>query len=164
MSETIRYPKLDKIYQQYLEDENSAEFIRLVSESYNIGAICRLADCGQTISRRAAVLTLGFLGGYSENEIMGRALIDSDRAVRLLADHGIRELWSRQGCSRAPGSCSATVSVHGSSPESRGDRVGESTSVRRRNTLRSLEPASHRTVCRRRFRGRGGGLLRNAEP
>lgn len=98
MSETpIRFPLLDKIYQEYLEHENSAEFIRLVSASYNIGSICRLAEFGQTISRRAAVLTIGFLGNYSQNEIMGRALTDSDRAVRMLADHGIRDIWGRQG-------------------------------------------------------------------
>ena len=97
MSDSLRYPLLDRIYQQYLEDENSAEFIRLVSNSYNLGSICRLATFGQTISRRAAIMTIGFLGEYSENEIMGRALVDSDRAVRMLADHGIRDLWSRQG-------------------------------------------------------------------
>ena len=28
---------------------------------------------------------------------MGGALVDSDRAVRLLADHGIRQIWPRQG-------------------------------------------------------------------
>ncbi len=93
----LRYPLLHKIYQQYLLDENSAEFIRLVSNSYNIGSICRLAVYGKTISRRASVLTIGFLGEYSENEILGRSLVDSDRAVRMLADHGIRELWARQG-------------------------------------------------------------------
>ncbi len=93
----LRYPLLDKIYQQYLEDENSAEFIRSVSQSYNIGSICRLATYGKTISRRAAVLTIGFLGEYSENEVVGRLLTDRDRAVRMLADHGIRELWARQG-------------------------------------------------------------------
>jgi tetratricopeptide (TPR) repeat protein len=88
---------LDKLYQQYLDDENSAEFIRNVSTSYNIGSLCRLATYGQVISRRAAVLTIGFLGEFSENEVMGHALNDSDRAVRMLADNGIRDLWSRQG-------------------------------------------------------------------
>ena len=93
----LRFPLLDTLYQQYLEHENSAEFIRLVSRSYNMGAICRLAEYGQTISRRASVLVIGFLGNYSENDVMGRALCDTDRAVRLLADHGIRDIWGRQG-------------------------------------------------------------------
>ena len=93
----LRFPLLDKLYRQYLEHENSAEFIRQVTSKYSIGSICRLAQYGQTISRRASVLVIGFLGNYSENEIMGAALSDSDRAVRMLADHGIREIWGRQG-------------------------------------------------------------------
>lgn len=93
----LRFPLLDKLYRQYLEHENSAEFIRQVSGTYNMGSICRLAEYGQTISRRASVLVIGFLGNFSENEIMGRALSDTDRAVRMLADHGIRDIWGRQG-------------------------------------------------------------------
>ena len=49
------------------------------------------------MTRRAAILAIGFLGDFSHNEVMGRALNDKDRAVRMLADHGIRELWQRQG-------------------------------------------------------------------
>lgn len=98
MSEVpIRYPLLDKIYQQYLQDENSAKFIQAVSRSYNIGSLHRLAEYGGFISRRAATLAVGFLGDFSSNEVMGGSLLDKDRAVRLLADHGIRQLWGRQG-------------------------------------------------------------------
>jgi tetratricopeptide (TPR) repeat protein len=95
--ELLRYPLLDTLYQQYLEHESSADFIRAVCESYTLGSICRLAKYGQTNSRRAAIMTLGFLGDFSHNEIMGTALNDSDRAVRMLADHGIRGIWPRQG-------------------------------------------------------------------
>lgn len=98
MSESdSRYPKLDLIYQQYLTDENSAAFIRSVSSTYAIATLERLAEYGQRISRRAAILSLGFLGDFSSNETLGRALSDNDRAVRLLADHGVREIWQRQG-------------------------------------------------------------------
>ena len=93
----LRYPLLDTFYQQFLDDEDSAEFIRQVSSAYNIGSLCRLATYGKVISRRASVLTLGILGSYSENEIMGQALNDNDRAVRMLADNGIRDIWGRQG-------------------------------------------------------------------
>lgn len=91
----MKYAILDRVYHQYLRDENSAAFIRAVSERYNLGTLERLAVYGQRISRRAAVLALGFLGDYTQNEILGRALCDSDRAVRLLGDHGIRQLWFR---------------------------------------------------------------------
>lgn len=101
MSESpLRLPLLDKLYDQYLEHENSAEFIRVVSEAYSLGTVCRLAQFGKPVTRRAAVLVVGFLGSYSENEILGAALCDSDRAVRMLADHGIRDLWGRQGTSQ----------------------------------------------------------------
>jgi tetratricopeptide (TPR) repeat protein len=57
----------------------------------------RLAKGGGHVTRRAAVLAIGFLGSFQNNEVMGGALNDSDRAVRMLADHGIREIWQRQG-------------------------------------------------------------------
>ncbi len=95
--EKIRYPLLELYYQQYLTDESSAEFIRSVSRNYTIGSLERLAVYGGRLSRRAAILAIGFLGDFRCNETMGRSLVDKDRAVRLLADHGIREIWHRQG-------------------------------------------------------------------
>ncbi len=97
MSEKLRYPILDRFYQRYLDDEDSANFIRGVVGHYTIGSLRRLAQHGQVTSRRAAVMMIGFIGDFSENEIMGKALSDRDRAVRMLADNGIRDLWSRQG-------------------------------------------------------------------
>jgi len=43
------------------------------------------------------VMAVGFLGDFSHNAILGRALNDSDRGVRLLSDSGIRQLWRRDG-------------------------------------------------------------------
>ena len=40
---------------------------------------------------------IGFLGSYESNAVIGRALTDSDRGVRMLAENGIRELWCRDG-------------------------------------------------------------------
>ncbi len=91
----MKYPKLDRLYHQYLNSEDSASFIRAVTLHYNFGSLERLAVHGQRISRRASILALGFLGDYSHNNILGKALRDKDRAVRLLADHGIRQLWFR---------------------------------------------------------------------
>ena len=95
--EIVRYPLLELYYQQYLTDENSADFIRSVSRNYTIGSLARLAKYGGRLSRRAGILAIGFLGDFQVNELMGAALVDNDRAVRLLADHGIREIWTRQG-------------------------------------------------------------------
>jgi len=93
----VRYPMLDLFYQQYLTDEDSAAFIHSVSRNYAMGTLERLATHGPRLTRRASILAIGFVGDYSANDIMGHALVDRDRAVRLLADHGIREIWQRQG-------------------------------------------------------------------
>ncbi|MEM9943313.1 MAG: hypothetical protein AAF939_17245 [Planctomycetota bacterium] len=121
MSENpFRYPKLDSIYQQYLADENSAEFVDRVASCYTLSTLERLASSGKRISRRAAVMALGFLGNYRNNEIFGRALIDPDRAVRLLADHGIREIWQRQG---TPGQQAAVQQLYRLVAQSQMDEV-----------------------------------------
>jgi tetratricopeptide (TPR) repeat protein len=93
----LRYPKLDKFYQQFLNEESSADFVQSVSLNYSPGTLERLATSGQRMTRRSAILALGFVGSFDNNEVMGLALSDSDRAVRMLADHGIRQLWHRQG-------------------------------------------------------------------
>ncbi len=95
MSDDLNYPLIDQLYQKYLHSENSAGFVEAVSESYTIGTLERLATHGRRVSRRAAVLAIGFLGDYRCNDVLGRALKDSDRAVRLLADHGLRTVWFR---------------------------------------------------------------------
>ena len=43
------------------------------------------------------MLALGFLGTYQSNAILGHALSDPDRVVRLLAENSIREMWCRDG-------------------------------------------------------------------
>lgn len=98
MSETQkRTPAIDRVYQQFLDDEDSASFIKAVADRYTIATLQRLAEFGGRGSRRAAALALGFLAGYESNAILGRALHDSDRGVRMLAENGIRQLWCRAG-------------------------------------------------------------------
>lgn len=88
---------LIRIYQHFLEDEESASFIRRVSDHYTISTLKKLFFCGDRPVRRAAILAIGYLGDFTQNETMGRALVDTDRAVRLLAEHNIRQIWLRQG-------------------------------------------------------------------
>jgi tetratricopeptide (TPR) repeat protein len=40
---------------------------------------------------------LGRMAEYRSNSVLGRALVDSDRGVRALAEHGICRLWQRIG-------------------------------------------------------------------
>ena len=90
-------PLLDRIYQRYLRDENSAAFIHAVAQSYTLVTLARLSAYGSRITRRAAMMALGLLGDYGVNPVLGRGLLDRDRAVRMIADHGIRQIWFRCG-------------------------------------------------------------------
>lgn len=96
-SDPTRPPFLLALYQQYLTHQDSACFVREVSCLYTAGTLQRLARHASREVRRAAVLSLGFIGDYSANHTLGCALLDDDRAVRTLAENGIRTLWTRAG-------------------------------------------------------------------
>ena len=97
MSSEPRLPFLTLLYHQYLANQDSAAFIRKVSQTYSQGTLQRLAEHEGPDIRRSAVLALGFLADYEANHTMGRALVDEDRTVRMLAENGIRNLWNRAG-------------------------------------------------------------------
>lgn len=90
-------PLLAQLYHRYLENENTAAFVAVVWRHYLPSTLERLAAGGDHVARRAAIMALGFLGDYSHNAVLGRALVDRDRGVRMLADNGIRALWRRDG-------------------------------------------------------------------
>ena len=97
MTTKPRRPQLTRLYRDYLSSEDSAAFIKAISERYTIATLERLAEHGARGVRRAAVLALGFLSGYESNVVLGKALCDSDRAVRVIAENAIVELWLRAG-------------------------------------------------------------------
>jgi len=96
-SHSSRTPFLTVLYQQYLDHQDSAGFISKVAKCYTQGTLQRLAANHDRQTRRAAVLALGFLGDYGANHTMGRALLDGDRTVRMIAENGIRSVWARAG-------------------------------------------------------------------
>jgi tetratricopeptide (TPR) repeat protein len=85
------------LYRGYLDDQDSGGFVRRFSKHYSPGTLERLAEHHERQARRAAVLALGFVAGYEANHTLGRALLDDDRTVRLLADNAIRAVWARAG-------------------------------------------------------------------
>jgi tetratricopeptide (TPR) repeat protein len=93
----VAAPILTEMYARYLDDENSASFIAAVSQRYMIGTLERLAEYGGVAARRASTLALSLVGTYESNAVLGRALRDRDRCVRLIAENGLRELWLRDG-------------------------------------------------------------------
>lgn len=96
-SQKTRLPSLEFQYLRFLDAEDSAAFIRSISQRYTLATLERLAELGRPNTRRGAILALSFLGDYRQNATLGRALHDADRGVRMLADNGIRELWRRDG-------------------------------------------------------------------
>ena len=95
--DNARTPLLLELYEQYLEGQDSAAFAQKASRSYNAGTLERLTSHHQAEVRRAAVLAVGLLGDYLSNACLGRALLDSDRCVRTLAESSIRAVWLRDG-------------------------------------------------------------------
>ena len=92
----IRSPHLLDLYETYLDNQDSAGYIRQVS-AHIPRVLCSARAAPVPRSARAAVLALGFLGDYLSNYAMGRALLDDDRTVRTLAENGIRSVWTRMG-------------------------------------------------------------------
>jgi tetratricopeptide (TPR) repeat protein len=97
MSKSTRTPLLHALYHKYLVDQDSANFSERVANRYTIGTLARVAEAGDRMARRAAVLAIGLIADYETNATLGRALHDPDRGVRILAENGIRVLWCRIG-------------------------------------------------------------------
>ena len=96
-SAELRVPFLQLWYRRYLEDEDSARFVKGVAGRYTIATLERLAEHGSREGRRAATLALGLVADFSSNAVLGRRLKDPDRGVRILAENGIFEIWCRDG-------------------------------------------------------------------
>lgn len=92
-------PLLVGDYERYLVDQDAESFLGRVSMRYTIGGLERVATSADRAARRGAVLALGRLADYHSNAVLGRALVDADRGVRTLAEHGIRRIWMRIGTS-----------------------------------------------------------------
>lgn len=90
-------PLLLVLYRQYLNHQDVDRFVSEVGRWYNQGTLLRLAESIVPKVRRAAVLALGFHGDFQANHLLGEALVDRDRAVRLLAEEAIRKVWLRHG-------------------------------------------------------------------
>jgi len=90
-------PLLLVLYRQYLEHQDVDRYLSEVGRWYTQGTLLRLASSIVPKVRRAAVLALGFHGDFEANHVLGEALTDRDRSVRLLAEEAIRKVWLRQG-------------------------------------------------------------------
>jgi tetratricopeptide (TPR) repeat protein len=112
MSRRAELPLLHRIYKAYLVDQNTTAFSDNVAKRYTIGTLERLAESSDRMSRRAAVLSLGLFSDYRSNAVLGRALHDPDRGVRMLAENGIRSVWCRSGDSAQRKSLQAVITLN----------------------------------------------------
>jgi tetratricopeptide (TPR) repeat protein len=96
-NESNRLPALLGLYREYLDKQDTTEFITKTSRRYTQGTLQRLAESDSPEIRRAAALALGFVGDYEANYTLGRALQDEDRTVRIIAENSIRNVWTRAG-------------------------------------------------------------------
>jgi tetratricopeptide (TPR) repeat protein len=94
----VNPPLLLRQYQKYLRDPQAWAFMDAVHRHYTKETLGRLLLAGSVATRRAAALALGLLGHAGDASLIGPGLADRDRAVRLLAEHGIQELWMRGRC------------------------------------------------------------------
>lgn len=90
-------PILITHYECFLDDHDASRYGRRIAQRYSEGTLHRLAKYGDRTRRRAAILALGLLGDYNSNHVMGNALVDKDRGVRMFAEDGIRSIWHRAG-------------------------------------------------------------------
>ena len=95
--EVVRASLVQAFYERFLVDQDTSAFVRKVAARYTSAALERVAIEGDRVARRAAVAALGYVADYASNAALGRALVDSDRGVRLLAENAIRAVWCRDG-------------------------------------------------------------------
>ena len=93
----VRPPLIARFYSRFLDDGDAAAFVRSVAESYSLATLHRLTTEGGRLGRRAAVLAVTLVGRASSIAVVGRALRDTDRGVRLIAEDGIQAMWNRVG-------------------------------------------------------------------
>jgi tetratricopeptide (TPR) repeat protein len=94
---TVRRPILGELYEQFLADRDQAAFVHRVAGRYSTATLERLIRHSSRWIRRGSVLALGSIGDFSSNAVLGHALVDIDRGVRILAETAIRAVWCRDG-------------------------------------------------------------------
>ncbi|MBI1322726.1 tetratricopeptide repeat protein [bacterium] len=88
-------PVLVRYYQSFIETRDADAFLQNVLARYTEGTLIRLLDSSETDARRAAVLSLGLVGGASANTPVGERMKDDDPVVRNFAENALWGIWSR---------------------------------------------------------------------
>ncbi|MCA9187709.1 MAG: HEAT repeat domain-containing protein [Planctomycetales bacterium] len=97
MKRQLRQSALLRFYHQYLSSADAARYVMDVTGTYQVAGLERLYEYGSRNLRRAAILALGMIGDYPTRNVLSRALHDTDRAVRMLAEDALPDIWARAG-------------------------------------------------------------------
>ena len=90
-------PRLVIFYVKYIDNNDTAAFISNVSKFYTVGTLERLTSSDRAEVRRGAALALSFLGDQESDAVFMRLLRDEDGTVRMIAENGMRSIWTRGG-------------------------------------------------------------------
>ena len=90
-------PVLTQLYENFLNDDDCPSFIKEVSRRYLISTLEKLTESGEALTRRGAVLALGFLADFDTNLTLGPLLKDANPTVRSMAEQAIQQIWFRIG-------------------------------------------------------------------
>jgi tetratricopeptide (TPR) repeat protein len=91
----VHTTRLVAAYRRYLGSADAPRFAHDVDEHYTSATLTALLSRGEVEHRRAAALALGMLGDRHSVDFLGRALSDSDRGVRLVADDSFHSVIVR---------------------------------------------------------------------
>ena len=94
-SPLLRTTRLATAYRRLLASSDATEYAAQVDEHYSPNTLASLLFRGCIELRRASAMALGLVGTSRSIEPLGRALSDSDRGVRLVADDAFRALLLR---------------------------------------------------------------------
>jgi tetratricopeptide (TPR) repeat protein len=136
-----RPPHILNCYKLYLEDGDSARFVRDVALRYSVSTLVRVTGSSDAAVRRAAVLSLGILGDRKSITCLGKLLADSDRPVRLIADDAVKAIWARTTSSAGKTLLDA-IAIHLSEEE-------YDEAVQTANELIHIQPSLPEAYCQR---------------
>ena len=88
-------PVLVRYYNSFIETKDADTFQQNVLARYTEGSLIRLLDSSDTDARRAAVLSLGLVGGARANTPVGERMKDDDPVIRSFAENALWSIWSR---------------------------------------------------------------------
>lgn len=95
MSDPAKRSLLLAYYEELLDREDVEDFKHRVRSRYTEATLSRIAQSGDTASRRAAILSLGLLGTMKSNATVASVLADEDRSVREIAEKALWSIWFR---------------------------------------------------------------------